>query len=39
MRARYLPVAAFAALIVAIQLATHFTGSGYHLTQLTMTAY
>jgi branched-chain amino acid transport system permease protein len=39
MRARYLPVAAFAGLIVAIQLATHFTDSGYHLTQLTMTAY
>ena len=39
MRARYLPVAAFAGLIVAIQLATHFTDSAYHLTQLTMTAY
>jgi len=39
MRTRYLPVAAFAGLIVAIQLATHFTDSGYHLTQLTMTAY
>jgi len=39
MRTRYLPVAAFAGLIVAIQLATHFTDSAYHLTQLTMTAY
>jgi branched-chain amino acid transport system permease protein len=39
MRGRYLPVAAFAGLIVAIQMATHFTGSGYHLTQLTMSAY
>ena len=39
MRGRYLPVAAFAGFIVAIQMATHFTGSGYHLTQLTMSAY
>jgi branched-chain amino acid transport system permease protein len=39
MRARYLPVAAFAGIIVAIQLTTHFTESAYHLTQLTMTAY
>ncbi len=39
MRTRYLPVAAFAGLIVAIQLATHVTDSAYHLTQLTMTAY
>jgi branched-chain amino acid transport system permease protein len=39
MRARYLPVAAFAGIIVAIQLTTHLTESGYHLTQLTMTAY
>jgi len=39
MRGRYLPVATFAGLIVAIQMATHFTGSGYHLTQLTMSAY
>ena len=36
---RYLPVAAFSGLIVAIQLATLFTGAAYHLTQLTMTAY
>jgi len=39
MRARYLPVAAFAGIIIAIQLTTHFTESAYHLTQLTMTAY
>ncbi len=39
MRVRYLPVVAFAALIAAIQMATHFTETGYHLTQLTMTAY
>ena len=39
MARRYLTVAAFAALIVAIQLATFFTGTAYHLTQLTMTAY
>ncbi len=39
MAARYLPVAAFAALIAAIQLATHVTGTAYYLTQLTMTAY
>jgi branched-chain amino acid transport system permease protein len=39
MRARYFPVAAFAGVIVAIQMATHFTGTAYHLTQLTMTAY
>ena len=39
MARRYLPVAAFAGLIVAIQLATFFTGTAFHLTQLTMTAY
>jgi branched-chain amino acid transport system permease protein len=39
MARRYLAVAGFAALIVAIQLATFFTGTAYHLTQLTMTAY
>jgi branched-chain amino acid transport system permease protein len=32
-------VAAFAVLLVAIQLATHLAGAAYHLTQLTMTAY
>lgn len=32
-------MAAFAGLIVAIQLATFFADSPYHLTQLTMTAY
>jgi branched-chain amino acid transport system permease protein len=39
MKARILPVAAFAGLIVVIQLVTHLTDSTYHLTQLTMTAY
>ena len=39
MARRYLPIAAFAGLIVAIQLATLFTGTAFHLTQLTMTAY
>ncbi len=39
MRSRILQVAAFAALIVCIQAATHLTDSAYHLTQLTMTAY
>ena len=39
MKKRHLPVLAFAGLIVGIQLLTHFTDSGYHLTQLTMTAY
>ncbi len=39
MRVRYFPVAAFAVLIVAIQLATYVADSAYHLTQLTMTAY
>jgi branched-chain amino acid transport system permease protein len=39
MRARYFPVAAFAVLIVLIQLVTQLTDSAYHLTQLTMTAY
>jgi len=39
MKTRHFPVLAFAGLIVGIQLLTHFTDSGYHLTQLTMTAY
>ncbi|MGB7629492.1 MAG: branched-chain amino acid ABC transporter permease [Candidatus Deferrimicrobium sp.] len=39
MARRYFTVAAFAGLIVAIQLATLFTGTAYYLTQLTMTAY
>jgi branched-chain amino acid transport system permease protein len=39
MARRYFPVVAFALLLVAIQLATRFTGTPYHLTQLTMTAY
>lgn len=39
MARRYITVAAFAGLIVAIQLATLATGTGFHLTQLTMTAY
>jgi branched-chain amino acid transport system permease protein len=39
MSRRYSMVAAFAGLIVAIQMATHLAGAPYHLTQLTMTAY
>ncbi len=39
MARRYSMVAVFAGVIVAIQLATHVTGTAYHLTQLTMTAY
>jgi len=39
MARRYSMVAAFAGLIVAVQLATHLAGAPYHLTQLTMTAY
>lgn len=39
MARRYVPVAAFTALLVAIQLATRVTGTPYYLTQLTMTAY
>ena len=39
MARRYLPVVAFAVLLVAIQLATRLTDTPYHLTQLTMTAY
>jgi len=39
MARRYFAVAAFAGLIVAIQLATLLTGTAYYLTQLTMTAY
>jgi len=39
MKARYLQVLAFVALVSAIQLLTRVTDSAYHLTQLTMTAY
>ncbi len=39
MARRHAAIAGFAGLIVAIQLTTLFTGSGYYLTQLTMTAY
>jgi branched-chain amino acid transport system permease protein len=39
MARRYLPVAAFAGLLVAIQLATRIADTPYYLTQLTMTAY
>jgi branched-chain amino acid transport system permease protein len=39
MARRYSLVAAFAALVVAIQVATGLAGAPYHLTQLTMTAY
>jgi branched-chain amino acid transport system permease protein len=39
MARRYSVVAVFAALVVAIQGATHLADAPYHLTQLTMTAY
>jgi len=39
MARRYFAIAAFAGLIVAIQLTTLLTGTAYYLTQLTMTAY
>jgi branched-chain amino acid transport system permease protein len=39
MRARYVQVLAFVALIAAIQVLTGITDTSYHLTQLTMTAY
>ncbi|MFZ2225377.1 MAG: branched-chain amino acid ABC transporter permease [Candidatus Deferrimicrobium sp.] len=39
MARRYFAIAAFAGLIVTIQLATFATGTAYYLTQLTMTAY
>ncbi len=39
MRTKFLPLSAFSALIVCIQVITHLTDSSYHLTQLTMTAY
>ena len=39
MARRYFAIAAFAGLIVAIQLWTLLTGTGYYLTQLTMSAY
>lgn len=39
MRSRHLPLLGFTVLIVAIELATRVTGSAYHLTQLTMSAY
>lgn len=39
MLGKYLQLLGFTALIVAIQLVTHVTGSAYHLTQFTMTAY
>lgn len=39
MRGRYLQLLGFAGLIVIIQLVTQLTGSPYHLTQLTMSAY
>jgi branched-chain amino acid transport system permease protein len=39
MARKHFAIAGFAGLIVAIQLATLFTGTGYYLTQLTMTAY
>jgi branched-chain amino acid transport system permease protein len=39
MRSKYQQLAGFSAVVVTLQLLTHVTGSGYHLTQLTMTAY
>lgn len=39
MARKHFAIAGFAGLIVAIQLATLFTGTGYYLSQLTMTAY
>jgi len=39
MKEKHLHLLGFSSLIVAIQLLTQFTDSGYHLTQLTMTAY
>ena len=39
MRERYLPILAFAALVAGIHLAARASGSAYHLTQLTMSAY
>jgi branched-chain amino acid transport system permease protein len=39
MKSRSLSVLAFAGVIVTIQLVARLTGSEYHLTQLTMTAY
>jgi branched-chain amino acid transport system permease protein len=36
---RYIPVFLLLAVVVAIQLATHFTETSYYLTQLTMSAY
>ena len=39
MARRHFAIAAFAGLIVAIQMATLVTGTAYYLTQLTMTAY
>ncbi len=39
MRTKFLPIAAFSALIACVQIVTQLTNSSYHLTQLTMTAY
>lgn len=39
MKAKHLQLLGFTVLIISIQLVTQFTGSAYHLTQLTMTAY
>lgn len=36
---RYLGIAALAASVIAVQLATYFTGTSFYLTQLTMSAY
>jgi branched-chain amino acid transport system permease protein len=39
MKEKHIHLLGFSSLIVAIQLVTQFTNTGYHLTQLTMTAY
>lgn len=39
MSSKYNQIILFSLLITGIQLLTHFTGTGYYLTQLTMTAY
>jgi branched-chain amino acid transport system permease protein len=36
---RYVRIALFAAVVVAVQVATHLAGKGFFLTQLTMAAY
>ncbi len=38
-RKRYIQASAMMAAVIAVQLATYFSGTGYFLTQLTMSAY